>query len=163
MFSLLREETMRLITPVLATLALWAGAAAAQERHTQVITPDAVKWSNNAAFPKDIQIATLVGDPTKAGETVVQRIHFPPNFTMPPHTHPFSEVVTVISGNIGTNAGEKPVKAGELLKPGSMWVYPAGHAHYAWTSDGEAVLQVQYVGPGGITYINPEDDPRKAR
>ena len=46
--------------------------------HTNVIAPDAVKWTENPAFPKGIQIATLVGDPTKAGETVVQRIKFPP-------------------------------------------------------------------------------------
>jgi len=146
------------------SLLLLAGGAVAEEgRHTNVITPDAMKWLENPAFPKGIQIATLVGDPTKTGETVVQRIKFPPNFTMPPHTHPFAEVVTVISGNIGTNAGEKAEKVGGLLKPGSMWVYPKGHAHYAWTGDGEAVLQVQYIGPGGIEYVNPADDPRKTR
>jgi quercetin dioxygenase-like cupin family protein len=144
-------------------LLLASGAVADEGRHTNVITPEAVKWVENPAFPKGIQIATLVGDPTKSGETVVQRIKFPPNFTMPPHTHPYSEVVTVMSGNIGTNAGEKPEKTGSLLKPGSMWVYPKGHAHYAWTGDGEAVLQVQYIGPGGIEYVNPADDPRKTR
>jgi len=142
---------------------LVGGAVAEDTRHTNVITPDAVKWMENPAFPKGIQIATLVGDPTKAGETVVQRIKFPPNFTMPPHTHPYSEVVTVISGNIGTNSGEKPEKVGGLLQPGSMWVYPAKHAHYAWTGDGEAVLQVQYTGPGGIEFVNPADDPRKVQ
>ena len=57
------------------------------------------------------------------------------------------EVVTVVCGNIGTNAGEKPEEAGGLLKPGSMWVYPKGYAHDARTGDGEAVLQVQYIGP----------------
>jgi len=146
------------------SLLLFASAAVADEgRHTNVTTPEAVKWMENPAFPKGIQIATIVGDPTKPGETVVQRIKFPPNFTMPPHTHPFAEVVTVITGNIGTNAGEKPEKAGDLLKPGSMWVYLKGHAHYAWTGNGEAVLQVQYIGPGGIEYVNPADDPRKVR
>ena len=143
---------------------LLASVALAEDaRHTNVMTPDAVKWTENPGFPKGVHIATLVGDPTKAGETVVQRIKFPPNFTMPPHTHPFAEVVTVISGNIGTNSGEKPEKKGDLLKPGSMWVYPAKHAHYAWTGDAEAILQVQYTGPGGIEYINPADDPRKSK
>jgi quercetin dioxygenase-like cupin family protein len=147
-----------------ASIMLLAGSVAAQDpRHTNVIVPDAVKWTENPAFPKGIQIATLVGDPSKAGETVVQRIKFPPNFMMPPHTHPFSEVVTVISGNIGTNSGEESEKKGDLLKPGSMWVYPAKHAHYAWTGDGEAILQVQYTGPGGIEYVNPADDPRKGK
>ncbi|WP_245322661.1 cupin domain-containing protein, partial [Bradyrhizobium valentinum] len=62
------------------------------------VMPDALIWKDNPAFPKGVQIATLVGDPTKAGEVVVLRIKFPPNFQMPPHTHPYSEVVTVISG-----------------------------------------------------------------
>jgi quercetin dioxygenase-like cupin family protein len=154
---------MKALLVSISLLLLASAAVAEEERHTSVITPEALKWTENPAFPKGIQIATLIGDPTKSGETVVQRIKLPPNFTMPPHTHPFSEVVTVISGNIGTNAGEKPEKVGGLLKPGSMWVYPKGHAHYAWTGDGEAVLQVQYVGPGGIEYINAADDPRKTR
>jgi len=146
------------------SLALLVGGVMAEDaRHTNVIAPDAVKWTENPAFPKGVRIATLVGDPTKAGETVVQRLKFPSNFVMPPHTHPYSEVATVISGNIGTNGGEKPEKKGGLLQPGSMWVYPAKLAHYAWTGDGEAVLQVQYTGPGGIEYVNPADDPRKVR
>ena len=85
----------------------------------------------------------------------------PPNFQMPPHTHPYSEVVTLISGPVGTSHGEKFEKNGEMLKPGSLWVYPARHAHYAWTGNEEAIIQVQFTGPGGIDYINPEDDPRK--
>ena len=145
------------------SLLLIAGTVVAEDmKHTGVIRPDALTWRENPAFPKGIQIATLLGDPTKAGETVVQRLKFPPNFKMPPHTHPFSEVVTVISGRIGTSSGETGEKKGDLLEPGSMWVYPAKHAHYAWTGDGEAILQVHYTGPGGIEYVNPADDPRKA-
>ena len=132
----------------------------AQHAHTQV-TPDAIVWKANPAFPKEVQVATLVGDPSKAGDALVLRIKFPPNFQMPPHTHPYSEVVTIISGAIGTSGGEKFEKKGELLKPGALWVYPAKHAHYAWTANEESVLQVQFTGPGGIDYINPADDPRK--
>jgi quercetin dioxygenase-like cupin family protein len=150
--------------PVLASLIVLAVPANAQEtRHTSVVMPDALVFKENPAFPKEVRIATLVGDPGKAGDTVVLRLKFPPNFMMPPHTHPYSEVVTVISGRIGTNAGEKPEKKGDLLVPGAMWVYPAKHAHYAWTGGEEAVLQVQFTGPGGIDYINPADDPRKNR
>jgi quercetin dioxygenase-like cupin family protein len=110
-------KTLLLSTVVIL---LVGGAVAEDARHTNVITSKDVKWTVNPAFPKGIQIATLLGDPTKAGETVVQRIKFPPDFVMPPHTHPFSEVVTVISGHIGTNGGEKPEKKGDLLQPGSM-------------------------------------------
>jgi quercetin dioxygenase-like cupin family protein len=147
-----------------ASLFLIAGSATAQDaRHTNVIAPEALAWSDNPAFPKGVQIATLIGDPTKSGETVVQRIRFPSNFQMPPHTHSFSEVVTVISGRIGTNSGESVERSGGLLAPGALWVYPAGHPHYAWTGPEEAILQVQYTGPGGINYVDPADDPRRAR
>lgn len=142
-------------------LACLATSASAQGiRHTAVIAPEALKWEANPAFPEGVLVATLVGDPAARGDTVVLRIKFPPHFTMPPHTHPYSEVVTVVSGHIGTNGGTTVEKAGGLLPPGSMWVYPAQHPHYAWTGDYEAVLQVQFTGPSGITYVNSADDPR---
>jgi quercetin dioxygenase-like cupin family protein len=143
-----------------AVLIAFSSSSIAQETETRV-TPDALTWKENPAFPKGVQIAILVGDPAKAGEVVVMRIKFPANFQMPPHTHPYSEVVTVLGGTIGSTHGEKFEKKGEMLKPGSLWVYPAKHAHYAWTEDEGAILQVQFIGPGGIDYINPADDPRK--
>lgn len=143
-------------------IALCATAVMAQgTRHTAVTAPDALKWHASPAFPKGVLVATLVGNPVAAGDTVVMRIKFPPHFTMPPHTHPYSEVVTVVSGHIGTNGGTKAKKVGGLLPPGSLWVYPARHPHYAWTGDYEAVLQVQFTGPAGIEYVNPADDPRR--
>ena len=82
---------------VAAALIALAGSALAQDPMKQtMLTPDALTWNDNPAFPKGIQIATLVGDPTKAGDVVVLRLKFPANFQMPPHTHPYSEVVTVI-------------------------------------------------------------------
>ncbi|MDQ3220415.1 MAG: cupin domain-containing protein [Acidobacteriota bacterium] len=125
------------------------------------VLPDALEWKDNPAFPKGVKIATVIGDPTKTGDVVVLRIKFPANFQMPPHTHPYSEVVTVISGNVGSSHGEKFKKSGGMMKPGFLWVYPAKHAHFAWTENEEAILQVQFVGPGGIDYINPAHDPRK--
>src|SRR5215510_13311650 len=80
--------------------------AIAQDTLTRV-TPDALTWKENPAFPKGVQLATVLGDPTKAGDVVVLRIKFRPNFQMPPHTHPYSEVVTIISGNIGSRHGDK--------------------------------------------------------
>jgi quercetin dioxygenase-like cupin family protein len=143
---------------LIASLVAFSLPAIAQDTPTR-ITPDALAWKENPAFPKGVQIATLMGDQTKAGDVVVLRIKFPPNFQMPPHTHPYSEVVTVISGDIGSSHGERFEKKGELL--GSLWVYPAKHPHYAWTGNEEGILQVQFVGPGGIDYVNPADDPRK--
>jgi len=72
------EIAMKALLLSTSLLLLASGAVAEELRHTNVIMPEAVKWMENPAFPKGIQIATLVGDPAKPGETVVQRIKFPP-------------------------------------------------------------------------------------
>jgi quercetin dioxygenase-like cupin family protein len=108
---------------IVAALLAFANSGLAQDKHTQV-TPDTVIWKDNPAFPKGVQVATLVGDPSKAGDAVVLRIKFPANFQMPAHTHPYSEVVTIISDAIGTSQGEKFEKKGELLKPGALCGLP---------------------------------------
>src|SRR5712691_2807343 len=151
---------MKKLSMAVVGLLAFSTFAMAQDKLPR-LPPDALAWKDNPAFPKGIQIATLPGDPTKAGEVVVLRIKFPANSRIPPHTHPYAEVVTLISGTIWSSAGEKFEKKGDMLKAGSLWVYPAKHAHYAWTENEEAILQVQFIGPGGIHYINPADDPRK--
>ena len=57
---------------VAAALIAFATAAIAQDsmKHLQV-TPDALAWKDNPAFPKGIKIATVLGDPTKAGAAQV--------------------------------------------------------------------------------------------
>src|SRR5260370_27442611 len=104
----------------------------------------------------------ILGGEQKKGEMIVQRTKFPPHYRVPPHTHPYTEVVTVLSGNYWNSFGESFDKSkGVELHPGSVFVLPAGHPHYTWTEDAEAILQVSFIGPGGVTFINPGDDPRK--
>jgi quercetin dioxygenase-like cupin family protein len=146
---------------IFAGLIALAGSASAQDAMKGLmVTPDALTWKDNLALPKGAQSVTILGDPTKA-EMVVQRIKYPPNYQLPPHTHPYVELATVISGAFGTGEGEKLEKTGELLKAGSLYTHPARHAHYGWTGDEGAIVQVQYTGPATIDYINPADDPRK--
>src|SRR6266568_4547658 len=106
-----------------------AGSALAQDAVTMV-KPDALTWKDNPNIPKGGQVAVLVGDPTKAGSVVVQRVKLPPNYKVPPHTHPYAETVTVISGIVGLGMGEKFEKKGELAKAGAFYAQPAKHAHY---------------------------------
>ena len=48
----------------------------------------------------------------------------------------------------------------QTLVPGSLVVLPHGHAHY-FTTDLEAVFQINGIGPFGIEFVNPDDDPRR--
>ena len=92
---------------ILAGLIALAGSALAQDGMKGIVVkPDALTWKDNPALPKGFQVAVILGDPTKA-DVVVQRLKFPPNSQIAPHTHPYSEVVTVISGTVGTDEGER--------------------------------------------------------
>jgi hypothetical protein len=50
---------------------------------------------------------------------------------------------------------------GEIGKSGTFAIVPANQAHFVWTGEEEAVVQVQFVGPFGINYLDPADDPRR--
>jgi quercetin dioxygenase-like cupin family protein len=144
-----------------ALIALASPALAQDAMKAATVMPDALTWKDNPALPKGAQLAILLGDPTKAGEVVVQRVKFPANYQVPPHTHPYAETVTVISGSIGYGMGENIEKKGEMGKAGAFFANPAKHTHYVWTGSEPAVIQIQFTGPGGIDYTNPADDPRR--
>jgi len=110
---------------------------------------------------KRFKAGRIFGDPSKS-ETIVQRVKFPPNYQVPPHTHPYSEIVTVLGGTFGNAIGDKfDESQGEILPHGSVFALPAKHPHYVRTTDQEVIVQVMFRGPGGIDFVNPADDPRK--
>ena len=147
-----------------------AGSAMAQTTHPgaaghdmkpQMVPADAtLRWMPSAVLPKGAEGAVLIGDPAKSGEIVIVRTKFPANYLAPAHTHPFTETITVISGSVGFGE-DKIDKAIPMATPGAVFLNPAGHAHTVWTGDEPAIIQVQYIGPGGIDFLNPADDPRK--
>lgn len=129
----------------------------------QSFTPETVQWKDELILPKGAKSALLVGDPTKAGVFIVW-LKFPRNYPIPPHTHPYAEVVTVLSGKLGNGMGETfDTSKGEILKAGSSFVLPTGHTHYVWTTDEETIVELIATGPWDITYTNPKDDPRKVK
>jgi quercetin dioxygenase-like cupin family protein len=148
---------------VFATLIALAAPALAQDAMTVTrLKPGELQWKDNPSLPKGAKTAILQGDPAKPGEMFVVRIKVPPNYQFPAHTHPVAHNVTVISGSIFVGEGDKlDTQKGKQMKAGSYIFMPAKHAHFAWTTNEGAVIQDQNVGPGGIDYVNPADDPRK--
>jgi quercetin dioxygenase-like cupin family protein len=155
-----RKWRLALPLTIAAALVSFAGSALAQTE-IRVVTPDKLSWEPNPVMPEGAQRTILLGEPTKAGSVVVLRIKMPANYLEPPHTNPGAHTVTLISGSLGFGTGGKVERMGELFKPGTLFAIPANFAYYLWTGDDEAVIQVQFIGPFGIDYINPADDPRK--
>jgi quercetin dioxygenase-like cupin family protein len=157
-------------TLLLAMMLSFANAAMAEDKiermradTMQSFTADKIDWKDEPILPKGAKSALLVGDPSKAG-VFIAWLKFPPNYAIPSHTHPFTEVVTVLKGKLGNGMGDKFDRStGEMLNTGDSFVLPSGHTHYVWTTDEETIVELIATGPWDITYINPADDPRKKK
>src|SRR4051794_5541883 len=151
---------MNRLGPLAALLLIGSPIAAmAMDEHVSVY-PDQLKWMGGPpAFPKGAQIAGLSGDPSREGLYVI-RLKAPAGYKVPPHSHPFDEHVTVLSGSLILEMGEKIDEKKAGLKPGGFGKMPKGMVHYAVFPE-ETVIQVHGQGPQGLTYANPADDPRK--
>jgi hypothetical protein len=48
----------------------------------------------------------------------------------------------------------------ESYPPGTVIALPGGTPHFHWARSSEYVTQVSAVGPLGLEYVDPADDPR---
>ena len=145
---------------VMLSLGLLLGAHDAAKPHV-MLTADEMKWGEApAALPPGAKFALIEGDLAKSGALFTFRVKFPDGYRVPPHFHPADEHITVISGTFHMAMGDRfDPSTGRAMPAGSYVVMPKGEHHFAWTT-GETVIQVHAIGPWGITYVNPADDPR---
>jgi quercetin dioxygenase-like cupin family protein len=149
-------------TALIAAAMLPALPTAAADEH-RLIAPQDIRWlPAPPSLPKGAEMAVLFGDPSKEG-LFAMRLKLPNGYQIPPHSHPKSEVVTVISGTFRVGMGDTadPGKA-QALPAGGVFTVSPGMAHYAG-ADGDTVVQLNSTGPWSITYVNPKDDPRQTQ
>jgi quercetin dioxygenase-like cupin family protein len=147
----------------LARLVAQGSAESAHSTEMGFHAPTAIEWKDGpASLPAGAKMAVLEGDPTKAGPFVM-RLKAPDGYHVPPHTHPKTERVTVISGTMLLAMGDNLERSNaQTLPTGTYGFWPAGMKHAAWT-EGETIIQLHGIGPWQINYLNPADDPRKAK
>jgi len=147
----------------LAALALAAWTTPAEEGSAGhlMVMPDQVAWSDVGSMPPGAKAAVLEGDPSKE-QDFTMRIHFPADYTIPLHTHPAVERVTVLEGTLYFGVGDTFDRdAAQALPPGTLAVMDVGVPMYGFTKDEPVVIQINGTGPWGIEYVNPADDPRR--
>jgi len=128
--------------------------AIAQNQPVAVKSRD-VKWTDIKDLPGWKQ-AIIYGDPAKPGP-YVQRIKIPPKASVPPHSHPDTENITVLAGSVGIGEGATADQSkGQMLDAGSFYVLPANTLHYAWAGPNGATLQIHGIGPSGMTMVEPK-------
>ena len=156
------ELMKRTLVGLMTGIALVCGAAAMGETLDthKIFPPRDIKWGPGpAALPAGAESAALYGDPKKEGMFAL-RIKVPRGYHLAPHTHPGPELVTVISGKFSLGFGETVDRARmQALPAGSFASIAPGVAHYV-VADEDSVYQINALGPWGIVYVDPKDDPR---
>jgi ChrR-like protein with cupin domain len=129
----------------------------------KTILPEEIDWKAFAAFPASVRLAVVVGQPLEEGPYTI-RVKVPHGVKLMPHRHPEDRIYTVISGIFSIGLGDK-FDAGKLeaYPPGSVIVLPGNTSHFHWAKSGDYITQVSAIGPLGLEYINPKDDPRNTR
>src|SRR6202171_1889686 len=117
---------------------------------------DKIKWqAGPPSLPKGAMMAILEGDPNKKGPFVF-RVKMPDGYRVPPHTHPKTERITVISGTFNIGMGKiSDEKATKAMPAGTYGYWETGMEHFVWIK-GETVVQFHGMGPWSIQYVNPK-------
>jgi quercetin dioxygenase-like cupin family protein len=127
------------------------------------LLPEDIVWKPFPAFPPSVHLATVVGEPSEPGPYVI-RVKVPLDVRLTPHQHPEDRVYTLMSGvfyiGLGSRFDDEQLQA---YPPGAVVVLPGGTPHFHWAKSGEYVTQVSAIGPLGMEYLDPTDDPRNER
>ena len=150
--------------PVFAFLFVLAFSIAPWAKATKpdhpLLTADKLTWVDGSeTLPTGAKLTVLHGDPKSEGLFAI-RLKFPSGWKAPAHTHPADEQITVIKGSFWLGTGEKFEKDKlHEIPTGGFAIMNKGTNHFAMAK-GETIIQIQAIGPWGIDYMNPADDPR---
>jgi len=154
----MKKHTAQLVAIALAYVGMSAAWADGDGHFTA--TPDDLVWKDAKALPPGAKVALMEGNLSEPVPFTF-RVKYPANFDIPAHWHTAIEHVTVISGSFHFAEGDKLDRSKTTSIPvGGFYFMAPRHNHFAWTSE-ETIIQVHGVGPWGINYVNPADDPRK--
>ncbi len=144
----------------LAIGGLGASMGWAQGGSHVMVTPGDLKWQDVPSLPAGAKMAVIEGPPNQAVPFTF-RLKFPADYKVPAHSHPAIEHATVISGTLNMGMGDKldPTRTTPLAA-GSVAIMPARANHFAWVKE-ETIVQVHGIGPWGVIWVNPADDPMK--
>jgi ketosteroid isomerase-like protein len=119
-----------------------------------------LKWGPSPpGLPEGAKAAIVSGDPSKP-ELYVLRAQLPANYKIPPHWHPTTENITVLSGTVAIGMGDTFDESKmESVASGGFTNAPADMHHF-FMAKTAATIQVHGIGPFAITYVNAADDPR---
>ena len=149
-----RRRSVAVIAMLIGSAVAVAAMAQGEGGKILGVPPDKIKWGATPAGETGVRGATLTGTLDQPG-FYTRRVHLSPDGMVPPHTHPDTRYVTVLSGALYVGQDETMDRSKAVRYPaGSYLVVPAGAVHYSWALDGEVEYQESGIGPTATRFLN---------
>ena len=129
-------------------------ATTARAQSARVWSYEELDWKADKTFPS-VQSVLLWGDPATGEHAMLRK--FPAGFAPPPHRHPATERLVVVSGTITVRYADSKEKR---LGPGSYSEIPAGMEHAVKCLDDAACIFV-LASPGAFAIIPSSPTKKK--
>jgi quercetin dioxygenase-like cupin family protein len=145
----MNEQALRsrfMVTAAAAAIVVSAAVVVADEGGVTIQPPASVNWA-----------ATPITGPLDKPVFYTQRVRLAKGGIIPPHTHPDTRYVTVLSGELFVGRGATVNEATATRVPADTYiVVPAMAVHYSWARDGEVVYQESGFGPTATNFLKKE-------
>ena len=116
------------------------------------VTAEDMPWGPcPPTLPAGCEIAVLEGDPQGSGLFTV-RFRLAGGLTMPPHSHPNHERVTVLAGRMAVAFEPDGRDRAREFGPGDYYVNAREAVHSVWVVE-PAVIQITGVGPWRADFV----------
>lgn len=116
------------------------------------VMPNEIRYAP-MPFTPGVRAAWMFGGPDMPGIYTVRDL-MTPDSKVPPHTHPDTRMITVLSGELYTGQGTAIDPAtGKLYPPGMFFTAPAVAPHYVWPKNGEVTYQELGSGPSPTALV----------
>lgn len=110
-------------------------------------------------LPAGGKIAVVSGNPFEPGPFTLE-FQMPDGYTLPPHTNPSNEHVTVTSGALMVGLGRNiDRRESVVLITGDTASVPAGVPHWSIAKGDTRLIVSEEMGPYGIAYMSVRDEP----
>lgn len=124
-----------------------------------LVNPDQMKWAPADVIP-GVESAVLSGDPAKQQPFILES-RWPAGSKIGPHWHSNTEHIIIISGTGTVGMSDNfDLQKGVPITTGGFIEMPS-KMHHWFLAQSPVVMLIVGDGPFDITFINPEDDPRK--
>jgi hypothetical protein len=132
--------------------ATWAADTHDKAANHFMVEPNDLKWADVPTLPPGAKVAVIEGPPNEA-VPFMMRLKFPADYRVPAHWQPAIEHLTVMSGTFNMGIGDRLDKNQDII---------GRQCHDHPAKDSSFCLdEVHGVGPWGVAYVDPADDPRK--